>query len=88
MRNLAAHPDFQLTERKYKQGASSREAITLASWYHNGLLSTLGDGEAGNAAEELRRELSGGAESDLVEFIADEERVMRAQAKRKLRKAA
>jgi len=95
MRTLKGHPDFRLTERQMKAGVSSREALTMAHWLHQGLASTLNEGSPDTAGEELRRELRGGAERDLRLLIEDEERVLAARAAKrrpakevKLRKAA
>jgi len=89
-RSLEKHPDFGLTERRQKAGTTSREALTMAWWIQNGIISTLDDTPIPDAPEQLRRELAGGAEADLAAFIRDEEEHLARQRRRevKLRKAA
>jgi predicted translin family RNA/ssDNA-binding protein len=84
MRALEKHPDFKRTERLRKAGASSREALTLAWWIHNGLHSDLHDMMVSDVADLLRKD----DEARLREFIETEERDAARFARRQGRRAS
>ncbi len=81
-RALKKRPDFKRTERLRKAGASSREALTLAWWMHNGLHSTLHDMMVRDAARWLRED----EESTMRTFIEEEERDLARFARKRRRR--
>ena len=88
MRVLEKHPDFKLTERRQKAGATLGEAVTLAWWLHNCCLSALNDGRD-EADEWLRVDAArGGAERSMRNVIETDERDRARFAKRRAKRAA
>ena len=81
LRALERHPDFRRTERRRKAGARSKEALTLAHWYHQCITSAIDDGEE-DTARWLREDATGGAESSMQDYVETEERDLQRGAKR------
>ena len=81
-RGLERHPDFKMSVKADAAGKPARERITLASWYHSGILSILDDMRPTDAASCISNDLRGNART-MELFIRDEEEVLAAQAARR-----
>lgn len=84
MRALEAHPDYRRTMRRYRAGATSRDALTLVAWLHSCCQSALEDG-AERAHEYLREDAREAQDSmRLCIETEDRERAARCTVQRRV----